>query len=95
MLEDAFNTIEKYNLDSIKMLFRIIKNFDNLKNYKLSIVYRKKYSKIIYEKNIERYNRKVFGNYTNVWNRLTKSYIFTKGLNILNSYILNIKICGR
>ena len=91
VLEDAFNIIEKYNLDSIKMLFRIIKNFNDLENYKLPLIFKKQYSKIIYEsKNIERFNRKVFGNYTNVWNRLTKGTIYTKGLNILNSYILNI-----
>ena len=90
VLEDAYNTIEKYKLDSIKMLFRIIKNFSFIEKYKLPIKFDRNKSKIIYKPNIEKYNRKIFGNYTNIWNRLTRSSIYAKGLKLLNSYILNI-----
>ena len=31
-LLDAFNTIEKYILDSCKFLFRVIRSFNNLNN---------------------------------------------------------------
>ncbi len=90
VLEDAFNIAEKYNLDSVKMLFRIINDLNNLEKYKIPFKFNKKYSKIIYKPNIENYDRKVFGNYTNIWNRLVRRNIFTKGLYLLSSYILNI-----
>ena len=90
VLEDAYNTIEKYKLDSIKMLFKIINNFTYIEKYKLPIKFNRNNSKIIYKPNIEKYNKKIFGNYTNIWNRLTRSSIYLKGLKLLNSYTLNI-----
>jgi len=90
VLEDAFNIAEKYNLDSVKMLFRIIRDINNLEKYELPFKFNKKFSKIIYKPNIEKYDRKVFGNYTNIWNRLVRRNIVTKGLYLLSTYILNI-----
>ena len=90
VLEDAYNIVEKYNLDSLKMVFRIITNYSNLENYKLPFIFEKNYTKMIYKPFVEKYDRRIFGNYTNVWNRLTKNSIFTKGLYLLSSYILNL-----
>ena len=89
VLEDAYNIIEKYNLDSIKMLLRVLKK-NSFEIYKLPIKLNKNFSKIIYRPNIEKYDKKIFGNYTNIWNRLTRKNIIIKGLYLLNSYILNI-----
>ena len=90
VLEDLYEVAENYNLDSIKMLFRIFNSITDYENYKLPLNYTSKYSKIFTHSHIEKYDRIIFGNYTNVWNRLTKSEIFTKGLYLLNTYILNI-----
>ena len=91
VLEDAYNIAEKNHLDSVKMTFRILNNYSNWDTYKLPFILKRNYSKIIYNsKNILRYNSKICGNYTNIWNRLIRSDIVLKGLNLLNSYILNI-----
>ena len=90
VLEDAYKVAEFYNLDSIKMTFRIITNYSNLENYKLPVKFEKNYTRMIYKPFVERNDKKIFGNYTNIWNRLTKSSIFTKGLYLLSTYILNI-----
>ena len=90
VLEDAYNIAIKYNLDSVKMVFRIINNYNNLENYKLPLQFEKNYTRMIYRPYVERNDKKIFGNYTNIWNRLTKSSIYTKGLYLLSSYILNI-----
>jgi glycosyltransferase involved in cell wall biosynthesis len=90
VLEDLYKVAEYYNLDSVKMLFRILNNTTDYENYKLPLNYTSKYSKIFTHPYIEKYDRKIFGNYTNIWNRLTKNEIFTKGLYLLNTYILNL-----
>ena len=90
VLEDLYEVAENYNLDSVKMLFRIFQNTTDYENYKLPLNYTSKYSKIFTYPSIEKYDRIIFGNYTNIWNRLTKNEIFTKGLYLLNTYILNI-----
>ena len=89
VLEDAFNIIEKYNLDSIKMLFRILKK-NSFEIYNLPIKFYKNNSKIIYKPKISKYDKKIFGNYTNIWNRLTRKNIIIKGLYLLSSNVLNI-----
>ena len=90
VLEDLYEVAENYNLDSVKMLFRIFNNTTDYENYKLPLNYTSKYSKIFTYPYIEKYDRIIFGNYTNIWNRLTKNEIFTKGLYLLNTYILNL-----
>ena len=90
VLEDAFNLMEKYNLDSIKFLFGIIKSFDTIK-YSIINFHVYDNSKIIYESsNIEQFNDFIFKKTGNVWNRLIRSNIYTKGLYLLNDFILNI-----
>ena len=96
VLEDAYNTIVKYNLDTVKFLFRIICNSKIKGNYEMLEHSRNVfhvnyyYSKIIYEpKNIFKFNKFVFGTWGNIWTRLTRANIFTKGLLLLNDKILN------
>jgi len=90
VLEDLYEVAETYNLDSVKMLFRIFNSITDYEHYKLPLNYTSKYSKIYTHPYIEKYDRIIFGNYTNIWNRLTKNEIFTQGLYLLNTYILNL-----
>ena len=73
VLEDAFDIMEKYNLDSSKFLFRIIGSY---KKYEQSSVlfHVNKKSQIIYEpRNIENFNSLIFNIWGNIWNRLTRA----------------------
>ena len=56
VLEDAFNLIEKYNLDSVKFLHRRIKSINSINKTKIDFhVYQK--SKIVYESSkVKKYN---------------------------------------
>ena len=94
VLEDAFNIIEKYNLDSIKMIFIYIFNYKTIQNeiniFPNNTNPNSNINKIIYNSsNIKKYNEEIFSNCGVIWNRLTKSCIFTKGLYLLDSNILN------
>ena len=89
VLEDAYNIMEKYNLDSAKFLFRIIRSY---KKYNESVVFfhAKENSKIFYEsRNIENINNFIFRGWGNIWNRLTRANIYIKGIYLLNDIILN------
>ena len=90
VLEDLYNIIEKYNLDSVKTLFRTIYDFNNLSSYTIEINNKINYTQIANKSNIEEYNNFImtwaFGI---IWNRLTRSDIYTKGLYLLNDTILN------
>ena len=89
VLEDFYNVIEKYNLDSVKMFFRSIYDFDNLSSYKLELNYNINYTKISY-KNIGDYNFYYFNwAFGIIWNRLVRSDIYTKGLCLLSDTVLN------
>ena len=90
VLEDLLDIVEKFNLDSAKMLFRVFYNSSDICNYSSPINFKRDQSKIVYSTNIRKYDKKIFGNHTNIWNRLTKNEIYTKGLYLLSSYILNI-----
>ena len=90
VLEDLLDIVEQFNLDSAKMLFRIFYNMSDIRNYSSPINFKRNQSKIVYSTNIKKYDKKIFGNHTNIWNRLTKNEIYTKGLYLLSSYILNI-----
>ena len=90
VLLDAYNVIEKYNLDSCKFLFRIIRSFNTLQN---SVVYFHvgKNASIAYTPyHIYYLNYKVFNFWGNIWNRLVRANIYTKALLLLNELILNI-----
>ena len=90
VLKDLLDIIEKFNLDSVKMQFRILYNFSEPRKYRIPIHFKGNQSKIVYSSKISKYDNKIYGEYTNIWNRLTKNEIFTKGLYLLSSYILNI-----
>ena len=90
VLSDALNVIEKYNLDSCKFLFRVLKSFNYLKN---SIVYYHVNSneKIAYgPDNIKTLNHKIFSYTGNIWNRLVRANIYTKALLLFNELTLNV-----
>ena len=90
VLEDAYNIMEKYNLDSCKFLFRLIYSYDN--PYPNNVPFHAYHnSKIVYETpNIKRMNSFVFRNWGNIWNRITRKNIIIKGLYLLNERVLNI-----
>jgi len=82
VLEDIYDLVSKYNLDSVRFSFsKKRKNFDD--NIK---VYPKKHLKIIYGR--PDYNIYEFG-YGTIWNRLFRANIFVKGLDLVDEYILN------
>ena len=89
VLEDAYNIMEKYKLDSLKMTFRIVTNYDRLNESK--IIFHVYNNSIIYKSsNIEKYNDYIFRGWGNIWNRIVRTNIFIKGLYLLNDIILNI-----
>ena len=90
VLEDAYNILEKFHLDSVKFLFRIIGSFNSLEQSNIIFhVYNN--SKIIYgSSNIEKFNQFIFKNWGNIWNRLVRADIYIKGLYLLNDMTLNI-----
>ena len=91
VLEDAYNLIEKYKLDSIKMMFRLLYNYSDIENSSIPFKINSNYTKIVYEPgNIKKYNEEIFGTWGNIWTRLTRSNIISKGLYLLNSKILNV-----
>ena len=93
VLEDAYHLIEKYKLDSIKMMFRLIYNYSNIKNSSIPFPIKNNYTKIIYgSQNIKKYNNEIFSTWGNIWTRLTRANIINKGLFLLDSKILNIII---
>lgn len=90
VLEDAYNLIEKYHLDSCKLLFRLVYSYDKPdKNKVVFHVYNN--SKIVYEtQNIKKMNTLIFRTWGNIWNRITRKNIILKGLYLLNERVLNI-----
>ena len=92
VLEDSFNLIEKYHLDSVRMLFKIFNNYKTIEDSKIApFPINVEYNKIVYKKeNIIKYNKEVFTDWGTLWTRLTKADILIKGLFLLNSRILNI-----
>ena len=88
-LQDAYNTIDKYNLDSAKFIFRILTSYKHLNKPRLLFHVGKK-SKIIYgSENIMKFDKHIFSNWGNIWIRMARANIFTKGLLLLNDVILN------
>ena len=90
VLEDFYILMEKYNLDSLKMIFRLISSYSYLDYSKIIFhVYRD--SKIVYGiKDIEQLNTQVFDGWGNIWNRIIRANIFTNSLNLVNDKVLNI-----
>ena len=90
-LEDAYNLIEKYNLDSIKMMFKLIFNYSNIEKNENPFNISSNYTKIVYgSNNIKKYDEEIFSYWGNIFTRLTRANIILKGLNLLNTTILNL-----
>ena len=90
VLEDAYNIISKYNIDSIKMLCRFIYDYNNFDNSTFAIVINDTFTKIAYQPNIDNYNRYYFNENGWIWSRLTRKNILSKSLNLLSDRVLNI-----
>ena len=90
VLEDAYNLMEKYHLDSCKFLFRMVYHYERPDPNKVVFhVYNN--SKIVYEaQNIKKMNTLIFRSWGNIWNRITRKNIILKGLYLLNERVLNI-----
>jgi glycosyltransferase involved in cell wall biosynthesis len=86
VLQDSYDLITKYNLDTIRFSFS--KSMENSTNqtFRRMNIYPSKFTKIIYGKPY--YNVHKFG-YGLIWNRLARAELFVKGLNLVDGYILN------
>lgn len=85
ILEDSYNLITKYNLDSLRFAFKMVRDIKNFTKFK--IYQYKDNFKII--KGIKKYNVKTY-KYGTIWNRLVKKSILLKALDsIIDPYILN------
>ena len=88
VLEDAYYIIKKYNLDTVRFSLSQTNIEKFKKNKKLApmMKYPLKHTKIIYGK--PDYDVYIFG-YGTIWNRLIKSNILNKALELVDEYILN------
>ena len=90
VLKDAYDMIEKYHLDSVKFLFRVVRSYKNLNKSKI-VFHVNKNSKIIYNSsNIKNFNRYIFKSWGNIWTRITRANIHIKGIYLLNDIVLNL-----
>ena len=91
VLEDAYNIIDKYGLDSVKMFFRLIFDYNNVTYYETPYNVNINYTKIGNQSNIIRYEWEIFrGFWGIIWNRLVRNDVYIKGLNLLSDSSLNI-----
>ena len=91
VLEDLYNLIEKYHLDSVKTYFRNIYDYNNLTSYQICFKINFSYTQIAKKSEINSYNNFYMKwAYGIVWNRLVRSDIFSKGLCLLSKTVLNI-----
>ena len=88
VLEDGYNLVTKYNLDSLRFSLREVYNKSNIenKNNTKEIFFGNDLTKIIYGKIDFQVITVHFGS---IWNRLVRTAIFTKGLYLLDENILN------
>ena len=90
VLQNAYDIMEKYRLDSCKFLFRIIRSFKKLGRSQVFFHVGRK-SKIVYGSgNIYKHNRRVFSYWGNIWNRLVRANVYIKGLFEYNKLMLNL-----
>ena len=90
VLEDLYNIISQYNIDSIKMLNRFIYDYNNMNKYNFSIRIKDNFTKVAYKPNITKYNYYYFKTKGWIWNRLTRKNILSRSLYLLSSNLLNI-----
>ena len=90
VLTDTYNILEKYNLDSCKFLFRIIRSYNRLEKFFLYF-HVDGNAKIVYGlDNIKSFNYKIFQIWGNIWNRIARANIYIKGLLLFNELMLNV-----
>ena len=85
VLEDSYKLMTKYNLDSLRFAFKMIRIKNNNKNYTIDYHFRNK------ERIILGYNNYNVITYTHgtIWNRMIRKNIIFKSLKLVDSYILN------
>ena len=91
VLEDAYYLVSKYSLDTVRFTFsktRYEKYFDDTLQFGNMNIYPLNHLKIIYGR--PDYNVHLFG-YGTLWNRLVRANMFTKGLDLVDEYIINSK----
>ena len=91
VLEDIYNIAQKYDLDSVRFSFSknyYDSNFIEKKNFKDMMVFPSNVTKIVYGR--PGYDVHEFG-YGTIWNRLVRADMFSKGLDLVDNVILNIK----
>ena len=86
VLEDAYNLITKYNLDSVRFSFKLSRLPEDIDYRSWNFTFNVNDTKIVYGR--REYNMTYYA-YGPIWNRLTRANIFTKGLDYLDEYILN------
>ena len=90
VLEDLYNLVHQYNLDTVRFSFSKT-NYDSKFKKNLEFnekkIYPNKFTKIIY--GTPGYNAKIFG-YGTIFNRLVRSGIFRKALDLVDIDILNV-----
>ena len=88
ILEDCYNIVSYYHLDSVRFALREVYSKTNVEksNNTKKIVFPHDFLKIIYGK-IEL--PVITVHFGSIWNRLTRASIFTKGLYLLDEYALN------
>ena len=89
VLEDSYELITKYNLDTLKFSFSKTRESIDLGNneeFEPMKAYPPRHRQIIYGR--PDYNVYELG-YGTIWNRLVRANIFVKGLELVDEYILN------
>ena len=87
VLEDLYNLVAKYSLDSVRFKFKTYKKFENNDTFRIKTIHYSKKERTIKYGPV-RENSHVYG-FGTIWNRLVRSNVFTKGLDVLDWYVLN------
>ena len=88
VLEDVYNLIIKYNLDSVRFAFTQYKDKINNEYTTKTYFYPNEDLKIRYEKAEGNQNKKSF-EYETIFNRLVRANVISKSLEIVDSFIIN------
>ena len=91
VLDDLYNLVTKYDLDTVRFSFsktNYNKDFDNNPIFGNMQIYPPNDIKIVYGR--PNYDVHKFG-YGTIYNRLVRAHMFTKGLELVDEYILNSK----
>ena len=86
IIEDCYNLVLKNNLDSIRFSFRLCGKTEKIETHYWDLIFEKRDEGIHYGYRV--YDTSLI-EYGTIWNRLIKSIIITKSLNLIDSYILN------